>query len=444
LFKTHLILSLFAVLSVFSDWYLLFSPPAMVLAIETEVDFGKSEGNFKQGELMTITYKLKNNSPKAIQGTIAGSISLLGEKVVHRFQQFVELKPQQSSQVSFKYSPTEAGVYFVYLRLRNNFGNLAENSVLTGYALDKIDSPITRKDDFDGFWQNTIQQLNAIKPNFRLSKKADLSTADYQVYALEMQSWGNQTIRGWYRVPTQYKGKLPVVLQLPSLGGGFYNVKSLLEKPKHGIPYDFAVLSLNIREHGNSKTDEDIKDYNQLISKGLETKESYFYRGAVMDCIRALDFLATRSELDPEKLVIEGASQGGALALIVSSLDARVRLCAPDVPFLSDVDKLHKSAKWVGDELARYAKLHKGLTSWRLLQNLTYFDTKNFADKIRVPVLMSVGLQDWTCPASTCWATYNKITAPKDCWVYPEGRHEGGGARHRVLKFEWIRAQLKD
>jgi cephalosporin-C deacetylase-like acetyl esterase len=256
-----------------------------------------------------------------------------------------------------------------------------------------------------------------------------------------MQSLGNQTIRGWYRVPIG-KTNIPVVLQIPPLGGSLYDIRSLVESPKYGIPYDFAVLSLNIRGHGNSQ--DVIKAGNhpqQLISHGLKTKEEYIYRGAVMDCIRGIDFLHTRPELDKSKIIAEGASQGGALALLTAGLDIRVALCAPDVPFLCDIDRLVASTDWVERELRRYIGTQKNLSLWKLQQNLSYFDTKNIADKIRVPVLMSVGLQDWTCPAHTSIATYNQITSPKILKIYPHGTHEGGGGTHRKYKFEWIRKQ---
>ncbi|MEO1655656.1 MAG: acetylxylan esterase, partial [Bacteroidota bacterium] len=79
------------------------------------------------------------------------------------------------------------------------------------------------------------------------------------------------------------------------------------------------------------------------------------------------------------------------------------------------------------------------LTLWRMQYNLSYFDTKNFADLIRIPVLMSLGLQDLTCPAITGLATYNKIQSPKVCHIYPLARHEGGAEQHRRRKFAWIR-----
>ena len=254
-----------------------------------------------------------------------------------------------------------------------------------------------------------------------------------------MKSLNNYIIRGWYRVPKNKKN-LAVVLQLPSLGGSFYNIRSLKEKPRHGVPYDFAVLSLNIRGHGNSKDDINVgENYHHLISKGIQSKEEYIYRGSVMDCIRALDFLYTRPEINKSKIAVEGGSQGGALSLMVAALDKRVRLCAPDVPFLSDIDNLIKHASWVNKEFLRYQKGYKDLSMWRMKYNLTYFDTKNFADKIKVPVLMGLGLQDGTCPVITSIVTYNKITSPKQYYIYPKAKHEGGGALHRKRKFMWMR-----
>ena len=96
-----------------------------------------------------------------------------------------------------------------------------------------------------------------------------------------------------------------------------------------------------------------------------------------MDCVRALDFLQTRTEIDPQKIAVEGGSQGGALSLMLAALDSRVKLCAPDVPFLSDINQLMLKANWVKVEMQRYLNTQPKLTEWRLKQHLRYFDTKN-------------------------------------------------------------------
>ena len=51
-----------------------------------------------------------------------------------------------------------------------------------------------------------------------------------------------------------------------------------------------------------------------------------------MDCVKALDFAEGCLEVDPERLVIEGGSQGGALGMAVCALDARPRLGILNVP----------------------------------------------------------------------------------------------------------------
>ncbi|GAB4401275.1 MAG: hypothetical protein OHK0053_23770 [Microscillaceae bacterium] len=408
-------------------------------ALLTRFEYGLSNGTSALGEPLRIAYSVENTTSQTIKATVAGSVSSLEGEVKHSFQKYVELKAGEQQVLQFSYQPTQANFYNVFVQVRNASGRLAANSAKMAYAPFEIKTPLTRKKDFEAFWNSTRLQLAEVAPRFKVIPKPSLDTKAYNVYLIEMQSLDNMTIRGWYRVPT-LSGPHPVVLQLPSLGGSFFNVQTLAEKPRHGVPADFAVLSLNIRGHGNSKEIIDVgENYRHLVSYRLESRETYLYRGAVADALRALDFLATRPEIDTRRIVAEGGSQGGALSLIVAALDSRVKLCAPDVPFLSDIDRLLQYAPWFADEMTRYQKTVPELSLWRVQYNLSYFDTKNFAEKIKIPILMSLGLQDQTCPAITGLVTYNYIQAEKQVFIYPEANHEGGGELHRRRKFAWIR-----
>jgi len=58
-----------------------------------------------------------------------------------------------------------------------------------------------------------------------------------------------------------------------------------------------------------------------------------------------------------------------------------------------------------------------------VLNTLSYYDTKNFTDKITCPVWMGIGLQDDVCPPATSFAAYNYVQTKKEYVVYKNVMH---------------------
>lgn len=48
------------------------------------------------------------------------------------------------------------------------------------------------------------------------------------------------------------------------------------------------------------------------------------------------------------------------------------------------------------------------------MNTLAYFDIMNLADRVKVPVLMSIGLIDRVTPPSTVFAVYNHLETKKN------------------------------
>ena len=69
------------------------------------------------------------------------------------------------------------------------------------------------------------------------------------------------------------------------------------------------------------------------------------------------------------------------------------------------------------------AAKEKGIAEEELYRILSYFDVKNFTDRIACPVYMAIGLQDETCPPHTNFAGYNHIRSEKDWICYPHTGH---------------------
>lgn len=303
---------------------------------------------------------------------------------------------------------------------------------LFGVSPEKIISPSDRAPDFENFWQKTKQELAAVDPQYRLIKQDPLSTGIHDVYLVEMRSLGNVLIRGWYTRP-KAPGKYPAILQMQGLSS---NNQACLYPPENT-----TVFALNIRGHGNSCDDVN-PGFPGFLTYGLTHKDKYIYRGGFMDCVRAVDFLCSREEVDKRYIVVQGGSQGGALSFATAALDnKRIALCIPHIPFLSDFKDYFKLVAWPANEFIDFEKENKSFGWDGIYNTLSYFDIKNLAGMIRCPVFMAIGLKDDCCPPHINFAAYNQVTAPKSYFAFPEAGH-GLPAEYEKMVYEWKNKQL--
>jgi cephalosporin-C deacetylase-like acetyl esterase len=237
-----------------------------------------------------------------------------------------------------------------------------------------------------------------------------------------MKSFGGLTIGGWYVVPTG-KGPFPTLLEVPWYTGGLGPAT---------WQHEFAVFTLHIRGHGKSR-DVINPGFPGYLQHRIEDKNNYIYRGAYMDCIRAVDFLYSRPETDTSRLGVFGISQGGGLTLATASLDNRIKAASSAVPFLSCYPVYFKTVFWPHNEFFNYLHKNPGLSWDDIYHTLSYFDVSNLSHRIRCPLFMHTGLQDQTCPPVINFAAYNAIRATKQYHVYSTKGHNAGN-RITMLK----------
>jgi len=143
-----------------------------------------------------------------------------------------------------------------------------------------------------------------------------------------------------------------------------------------------------------------------------------------MDCVRGIDFLFSRPEVDTLRVAVEGGSQGGALTFATAALDnRRIMACVPQIPFLSDFPDYFRIAAWPANEFLEFIETEKKMPREKVYEVLSYFDIKNLAGRINAPLLMGVGLIDDVCPPHINFAAYNQVKSEKRYIVYPFAGH---------------------
>ena len=316
-------------------------------------------------------------------------------------------------------------------------GRLSRNFFF-GISPTKIVSAPDKQDDFDAFWEDGKKQLEAIDMKAELTEITSKSSAARKVYLVEMQSvpdglTGDPVIiRGYYCEP-QDGQKHKVLLHF--YGYDEQNSKSKIYCPAGGSSTDYAEFYLshrgqylNNRPASSREPDgkgDIVNPYGDWFAFNFGDKDCYYYRGAFLDCVQAIRFLATRPTSDMNNLFAEGSSQGGALTYAAAALsDYPFAAIAPCVAFLGDFPDYFKIVSWPGDTAKKKQK-EAGLSDEEMYRFLSYFDTKNLATRISCPVIASVCLQDGTCPPHTNIAPYNNLlSTDKEVYFYPELQHE--------------------
>ncbi len=387
---------------------------------------------FLDGEPVSFQLMMENRMKESVKGMLHITATSDFGDIVLELMEDVRVGAGGIREKTVEMGPLPPGFYRVALSLESE-KDRKQLAFAIGVRPEEIVSPPDRPDDFEEYWKRARRDLDAVDPRFNLIRQDDLCTETREVYLLEMHSLGEVLIRGWYMRPAR-EGVYPAILHVQGYS-------STLGPQNLYQGDDMVSLALNIRGHGNSRDDVD-PGFPGYLQYHVDNKEEYIYRGAYMDCVRAVDFLYSRSEVDTSRVAVEGGSQGGALSYATAALDAqRINLCVPHVPFLSDFRDYFNVAEWPGNEFRQYFREHPEISEEEIYRNLSYIDIKNLAPWIKAPVFMAIGLMDQTCPPHINFAAYNQVRGQKEYIVYPGAGH-GLPGEYRQVMMNYIRTRF--
>lgn len=321
-------------------------------------------------------------------------------------------------------------------------GKSCTHHVKIGFSPEKLRPYTQQPADFVEFWNKAKSEAQQCPMTFTTKYVPEYSNEKVDCYLVKLQCYKKgQHVYGYLTRP-KAKGKYPVVFCPPGAG-----VKTLKEPMRHRFYAEQGFIRLEMEIHGLNPelSPETFKDlsasFGDYLLKGLDDRDNYYMKKVYLACVRAIDYLTSLDEWDGKNVIVQGGSQGGALALITAGLDSRVTLCVANHPALSDM------AGYKAGRADGYPHFFTKLNNYHTdtqekLQTMAYYDVVNFARQINIPVYLTWGYNDNTCPPTTSYIVYNTLTCPKEALITPINEHWVSETTEHT-QLDWIKSKLK-
>ncbi|MCI5839268.1 MAG: acetylxylan esterase [Peptoniphilaceae bacterium] len=279
-------------------------------------------------------------------------------------------------------------------------------------------------EDFDKFREDEIKNCNTNE--YKLIKK-DYNIKNADCYELIFRDDDGSEIYSKCMFPKNKKKSATVFY--------FHGYQNQSPARTYAMKYpmnDFGIVMMDVRGQCGKSTD--MGKYSGITAKGhvirgLEDgRENLFYTKIYKDVFRLIEIVSKLEFVDENMLFTQGGSQGGALALVGSALNKKIKKTVVQYPWLGDLKRLllWQSHEEPYDELYRYFKYKDPfhITEEKVMKTLAYIDVKNFSHLIKSDVTMITGLEDIVCFPSTQYAIYNRLECEKEIYHLPEYGHE--------------------
>jgi Dienelactone hydrolase and related enzymes len=166
---------------------------------------------------------------------------------------------------------------------------------------------------------------------------------------------GLEPVPAYFLKPAGAEGRLPLVVYNHS-HGGFYDVgkeevlrsASYLQKPSYGealTAEGWAVLCIDHWAFGERSTRTERQIFKEMLWRGR-----VMWGMMVFDSLRAVDYAASRPDVDPERIATLGMSMGSTMAWWLAALEPRIRAVV-DICSLAEYDALLETGGYDGHNL---------------------------------------------------------------------------------------------
>ena len=295
---------------------------------------------------------------------------------------------------------------------------------------------LTRPEDFDVFWDSTREQLWRLDPDI---ERRPVETADDSGVRLEIVSFvslGRVRVSAYFLYWPDDKPR-PLVVSSHGYGS---KCRPRWDWAARGV----NVLAVDIRGFGISSGALPNPSRWGYVVTGIESPETSVIRLAVCDYMQAGRVGRLLLGERVSRCVYEGVSFAGGLALMAQAVTADADLLAIGVPTFGWAEGRNLFVKaGSGAEISNYVTRRPDLLEDTMVV-LRYFDAVNFADCIRCPTLLALGLEDDVVPAKTVYGIANNLSAPWDLMEFAVS-HSDGPEEEQWEQFEsyWLRLALE-
>ena len=175
-----------------------------------------------------------------------------------------------------------------------------------------------------------------------ITGRRDRGNAWLETLVLDLN--GLEPVPAYFLYPKAASGPLPVVIFNHSHGGA-YDIgkqeliapRAYLQTPPYGdalVGQGYAVLCIDHWCFGERQTLTELEQFKLMLWQGR-----VLWGMMVYDSLRAVDYLVTRPDVDPDRIATLGMSMGSSMAWWLAALDPRVKVCV-DICCLTDPQAL--------------------------------------------------------------------------------------------------------
>ena len=310
-------------------------------------------------------------------------------------------------------------------------GDKRTTAFSTAYEWERIRTAVPKPKDFDRFWDDAVAKLARKVPvDPQVEPVPGYPRNGMMMERVSVATAGGRRVHGVLAYPVD-SGRYPVRIEFPGAGPGAMlelfrpapgRITLLMNSHYYRVGDDAAERdALYAAEEGEWRRIHGPNRARAYPVGGLTlSREQAHYYGIILGCNRLIDWLvSTRAaSIDPSRVVYSGASQGGGFGLILTALNKNIRRAYAGVPALTDVMGCKADGRQSGwPRILEYETQTDPVRLARIEANAPYFDAAYFAERITVPIRLSVGYIDESCAPHAVCAAFNAIPS-KDKKLY--------------------------
>lgn len=227
------------------------------------------------------------------------------------------------------------------------------------------------------------------------------------------------------------KSPAPLLINLPGYGGFMSLHPQLCDQ-------NFHVLHISplgyVTPYGVERSLA-LPDGNWPVLPNTALGHPGGYADWLEDCLLAIHWALEQPEVERGHLSLFGTSQGGGGSLLLASIlgPERVRCVCADLPFLTDFP--HTELK--GEAYGLLRPIQGQVEPELFWRRLGFVDTISHARRLTMPVMLSAGGADDTCPPATIERLFQCIPGTKQ-YTYLEHQVHTHSRSSIVLFSAWL------